>query len=133
MPTTNIRTVFIHEFFQEVSNVTDKEILQLVTETLDTNNPSQWYAALMDYGSHIKQTVSNPSRKSKHHSTQTKFKGSLREVRGKILHLLLEEGKTVQGLVKETNNTKLRVEEALEGLHVDGLVQKNGRKWEVAT
>jgi A/G-specific adenine glycosylase len=46
---TNIRRVFIHCFFQDSSQVSDREILQLVGDTLDRENPREWYNALMVY------------------------------------------------------------------------------------
>lgn len=47
---TNIRTVFLHEFFSDKTLVCDKEILKLVEQTVDKHNPRDWYYALMDYG-----------------------------------------------------------------------------------
>ena len=82
---TNIRSVYIHEFFKSFDEVTDAELWPYIESTLYRENPREWYAALMDYGAHIKKTTKNPSRKSRHHTKQTPFKGSLREVRGKIL------------------------------------------------
>ncbi len=46
---TNIRTVFIHHFFNDQSGVTDKQIYEAVTRTLSVNKSSArtWYWALM--------------------------------------------------------------------------------------
>jgi A/G-specific adenine glycosylase len=85
---TNIRTVFIHSFFKDQSGVHDKELLPLIAESVDKHNPREWYYALMDYGVHLKKLYVNPSRKSKHHTTQSKFEGSDRQVRGMIIKLL---------------------------------------------
>jgi A/G-specific adenine glycosylase len=73
--------------------VHDKEILSLVEKTLDKKNPREWYWALMDYGSYLGKTVPNPNKKSRHYTVQKKFKGSDREIRGKVLELLLENKK----------------------------------------
>jgi len=86
---TNIRRVMINEFFKNQSTVDDKEILQLIEQTLDSNNPREWYYALMDYGAYLAKTISNPNRQSRHYTKQSKFEGSLRQTRGKILKLLL--------------------------------------------
>ncbi len=86
---TNIRSVFIHEFFPESSSVPDTEILPLITATLDQKNPRDWYYALMDYGAMLKKTLPNPSRRSRHFTVQSPFKGSNRELRSKILKYLL--------------------------------------------
>lgn len=87
---TNIRTVFIHFFFKNQINVTDKEIINLVKDTVDKEKPRDWYYALMDYGVMLKKTVPNPSRKSAHYNKQSKFEGSDRQIRGMILKLLTQ-------------------------------------------
>ena len=46
----------------------------------------------MDYGVHLKKLHKNPSRRSKHHSIQSKFEGSNRQIRGQILEQLLHHG-----------------------------------------
>jgi len=95
---TNVRTVMIHHFFKRKKAVSDREILEVIEASLDMKNPREWYAGLMDYGSHLKKTVPNPSRKSLHHAKQKPFKGSDREVRGAILRALLSESQTVSNL-----------------------------------
>lgn len=87
---TNIRRVFIHEFFDLRFLIMDKEILELIETTLDKESPREWYYALMDYGAHLGKSEVNPNRKSKHYTKQSQFKGSIREARGKILKILLE-------------------------------------------
>ncbi len=85
---TNIRTVFIYHFFSEKSIVADSEIMPLIGESLPEKQSRVWYWALMDYGSYLKSVLPNPSRQSKHHQVQKKFKGSLRQVRGEIIRIL---------------------------------------------
>lgn len=82
---TNIRTVFIHHFFPKKDTIHDDALLPFIEQVLDTKNPAIWYAALMDYGVHLKKLHTNPSRKSAHHTKQKPFKGSDREIRGAIL------------------------------------------------
>jgi A/G-specific adenine glycosylase len=86
---TNIRSAFLHFFFQECVAVPDADILTLVELTLDHENPRTWYYALMDYGVWVKKNYPNPSRRSRHHSTQTAFVGSRRQLRAQILRALL--------------------------------------------
>jgi A/G-specific DNA glycosylase len=88
---TNVRTVFIHHFFQTKAKIDDAEIVPLLNETLDRKNPGKWYSALMDYGTMLKKQYRNPSRKSAHYSRQSPFKGSRREIRGAILKLLVSK------------------------------------------
>jgi len=82
---TNIRTVFIYHFFQNKDIVSDKEIEFLVKETIDNNNPREWYWALMDYGTYLKKEYGNHSRKSSSYAIQSKFEGSFRQKRAKVL------------------------------------------------
>lgn len=85
---TNIRTVFLHEFFSDKEAVHDKEILVLVQKTLDQKNPRDWYYALMDYGVYLKKELKINNKKSKQYTRQSKFIGSRRQVRGAIIRLL---------------------------------------------
>ncbi len=64
---TNVRTVFIHHFFSDQTDVTDTEILALVDRTLDRKNPREWYYALMDYGSYHYRPTKNPYPASPFH------------------------------------------------------------------
>jgi A/G-specific adenine glycosylase len=89
---TNIRTVFIHSFFKDRDDVRDKELMPLISATVDQINPREWYYALMDYGVHLKSTYSNPSRKSLHYTKQSKFEGSNRQLRAKILKIITQKG-----------------------------------------
>jgi len=89
---TNIRTVFIHTFFDDSTTVSDKNILPLVERTLDRDNPRRWYSALMDYGVMLKAKHGNPGKRSAHYTKQGAFHGSDRQVRGALLKLLVAEG-----------------------------------------
>jgi A/G-specific adenine glycosylase len=88
---TNIRTVYIHHFFNDAAAVSDADLLPYILETLDTVEPRTWYAALMDYGSHLKQTGNKVHRKSSQYIKQTPFKGSRRHLRGAMIRRLLEK------------------------------------------
>jgi A/G-specific adenine glycosylase len=95
---TNIRTVFIHHFFQGVDQVSDADILKLVEEMIDRDNPRQWYWALMDYGSHLKHSVGNPNTASKLYVKQSKFQGSRRQLRGQIIRQLKTQSLSLEEL-----------------------------------
>jgi len=88
---TNIRTVLIHHFFADKDKVDDKELLEISKQVLDEENPREWYSALMDYGVYIKGKIGNLNYKSSHYRKQSKFVGSDRQIRGKILDVLLEK------------------------------------------
>jgi A/G-specific adenine glycosylase len=86
---TNVRTVFLHHFFETRDRVPDREIIPLVDETCDRNDPRSWYYALLDYGNHLKSILPNPSRRSLHHTRQSTFEGSARQKRAELLRLVL--------------------------------------------
>ncbi|HEQ72341.1 MAG TPA: A/G-specific adenine glycosylase, partial [Spirochaetia bacterium] len=88
---TNIRAVFIHFFFPGAAVVTDAEILPLVEKTLNTENPREWYNALMDYGALLKKKRPGLSAQAAHYRKQTPFQGSRRQLRGAVLRLLTAE------------------------------------------
>jgi len=114
---TNVRTVYIHNFFQDRTDVHDKEITALLEQTLDRENPREFYWALMDYGSHLKVSVGNANKASKHYTKQSKFQGSRRQVRGQIIRLLGRGGMPLSRLRAEI------VDERLSGVLAD-LVQE---------
>ncbi len=88
---TNVRSVFLYHFFPTQTTVPDTEIQAVVTQTLDAAQPREWFWALMDYGSHLKRSIGNPNQRSKQHTKQSRFSGSLRQVRGEIIRLLTKQ------------------------------------------
>lgn len=86
---TNIRTVLIHHFFRSKKLVHDDVLLPVAQALLDRKKPRQWYSALMDYGTMLKKQYGNASRRSRHYKKQSRFEGSQRQKRGRILRLLL--------------------------------------------
>lgn len=130
---TNIRSVFIHCFFPERADVSDREILPLVELTMDMHNIRDWYNALMDYGAMLKKSTPNPSRRSSSHSRQSPFRGSNREIRGEVLRLLLAEpGLSTAALVKRVNKAEGRVETVLAALQGEGLLQERDGGFRIA-
>ena len=88
--------------------------------------PREWYAALMDYGAHLKKTMPNPSQKSAHHVTQKPFKGSNREIRGAVLKSALSGPRTAGALLK-LPFAEERIREQVAVLVQEGLMIKRGR------
>ena len=62
---TNVRTVFLHEFFPHEEEVSDRRIEPLVEQTCSKEDPRGWYYALLDYGAYLKSVLPNPSRRSR--------------------------------------------------------------------
>jgi len=116
---TNIRTVFIHHFFNSNDVVSDEEIAELFAGVLDRENPREFLWAIMDYGSHLKRSGVKNNTQSKHYTKQSKFEGSLRQIRGQILRELqhTQSLKQIQDAISDP-----RLNEALAGLEKDGLI-----------
>jgi A/G-specific adenine glycosylase len=119
---TNVRTVFIHHFFHDQTGISDKTILELVSQTLDRRQPREWYWALMDYGSCLKQTVGNPNRRSRQYTAQSKFEGSRRQIRGQIIKLLGSNAYTKANLRQQIPDDRL--ESVIDELLQEGLITR---------
>jgi A/G-specific adenine glycosylase len=124
---TNIRTACIHHFFADHmgggGSVEDGEIVPFLSSALvRERSPREWYFALMDYGAHLKRTVGNASRTSAHYQKQTRFRGSAREARGRILKLLLSGARRESELADQATLSPERVESALSSLVHDGFI-----------
>ncbi len=126
---TNIRTVFIHHFFADKQQVHDKEIADLIAQTLP-DNPRQWYWALMDYGTYLKSTVGNLNKLSKHYTKQSRFVGSQRQIRGQILRLLSDGPHNITEVKKVIPDERLA--QILQDLLNEGLIDISGDYYRLA-
>ena len=88
---TNVRTVFLHEFFPDAESVADKQLEPLIERTCSADDPRGWYYALLDYGAYLKSIMPNPSRRSRHHTQQSKFEGSRRQKRAELVRVVLAQ------------------------------------------
>lgn len=144
---TNIRTVYIHHFFNDDFNVTDKQIIKKIEETvpwaegkeqpdkfshkfdgamrktvgLSHFPPREFYWALMDYGAWLKASGVQNIVRSKHYKKQSALEGSVRQVRGQVIRRLTAGDMTEFGL-REALHADERFGPALQGLLADGLV-----------
>jgi len=127
---TNIRTVFIHHFFPGNHKISDNEIEPLLEQTLYKKDPRIWYSALMDYGSCLKKQLKNITERSKSYKKQSPFKGSDREIRGKVLEELLHN-KSVSGSEMEKNicSDKKRLYRILSDLNREGFIQEKNETY----
>lgn len=141
---TNVRTAYIHHFFAPTKpsyqgfpliRVADADLIPVATLAANGQDPRQWHWALMDYGTHLKRTGVRNNSRSKHYAKQSKFEGSLRQLRGAILRELhrgltsvtaLENGDVCRG------RTSTELKEALAGLERDGLIKQEKGKWRIA-
>jgi len=127
---TNIRTVFLHHCFPRRTNVSDTDILPLIRESLIRANtpPRDFYAALMDYGSHLKKSGVRLNAKSKHYTKQSKFEGSRRQLRGNILKLLLQKPHTPSALARECGRPLAEVHRELARLESEKMIRRRAAR-----
>lgn len=125
---TNIRTVFIYFFFHSKISINDKEITPLIEKTFDKINPRKWCYALMDYGVMLKKKFPKLNKKSAHYRKQSPFKGSARQIRGKILKILVEK-KSVSKLELKNNFKHINgdlINKILQQLEKEGFIELIG-------
>lgn len=124
---TNIRTVYFHHFYpDEHDPISDKELENLVEQTIDRENPREWYWALMDYGAYLKKTAGGRLTSSKHYVKQSPLKGSVREMRGRILKALVD-GTCSERELSERVQGDERFEPALSSLLQEGFIERKGK------
>ena len=126
---TNVRTVVIHHFFHDQTDISDADIAGVLPDALAATSlsPREFYWALMDYGTHLKAIIGNLNKLSKNYTKQSTFHGSRRQVRGAVLRLLTEEPKTRNMLRNELPDERL--ESVLGDLAAEGLVQFDGKHY----
>ena len=130
---TNIRTVFLHHFFSQRRRVHDREILKLVEQTMDRKNPRRWYSALMDYGAGLKTSGVRINERSTTYHRAGRFRGSHREMRGRIVRLLTRRGACfVRDICGDLKVSKPRIQACVRKLAREGLLTIRGELIRVA-
>lgn len=127
---TNIRSAIIYEFYRDIISekvISDKEIFGVLEQVNDLSSPREWNYALMDYGAYIKKTFGNPNKKSKSYAKQSKFKGSNRQLRGRILkELNSKEQLKIDTIYTLTDKNQREIESIINSLIKDGFIVKDG-------
>ncbi len=130
---TNIRRVYIHYFFSNREHEIDDVELEVLNEQcLDRDDPRKWYGALMDWGALLgRQMKQNPNKKSRHYAKQSPFAGSVRQVRGQILRLLVEHRSlSYEQLQQQSGKDNGKFSTILYSLQEEGFVMcENDRYW----
>jgi A/G-specific adenine glycosylase len=122
---TNIRRVFLHFFFPSATGIKDRQLLPLIGQTLDSTCPRLWYYALMDYGARLKTQASNANRRSAHYRKQSPFENSDRQIRSRILQLLLNNSALHQERVEEAGGQRpARVRRIIRQLVAEGFLDE---------
>ncbi len=128
---TNIRTVLL-SLFPKQTRVSDTELEKVLIKMGDNKKPREWYWALMDYGAYLKSEGAHNKQSMSYH-TQTKFKGSSREIRGHSIRLLTREKMTQVRLMKELKKVNPTIEPLplIQGLLKEGFIEKNGIYYQI--
>jgi A/G-specific adenine glycosylase len=84
---TNIRKVYRHFFFAGNPDVSDEILFPIARKALWHEDPRSWHYALFDYGSIVLRKKSG--KISGNFSKTVPYKGSVRQLRSKIIHLIL--------------------------------------------
>jgi A/G-specific adenine glycosylase len=145
---TNVRTVFLHELFADRDGVADREIAPLVgAAVLEAQGQGlsarDWYYALLDYGAHLKRTMPNPSRRSAHHTRQSRFEGSRRQKRAWLLRAVMagpgatsaDHADALSASERAAGRDTITAEEVvaiLSALADEGFVVERAGRWFVA-
>lgn len=125
---TNIRTVFLYQFFPDKTAVSDRDLLPLVNQTLDTHSPRRWFYALTDYGNYLKSLGQN-NQSSRHFHRQSTFVGSDRQLRGLIIKkLLIQKSLSFSELLLWPEAKDKDVEKIILTLIKDELITRQGNQ-----
>ena len=116
---TNIRRILIAEKFGNESS-TENTLLTIAQKLVPKNRSRDWHNALMDYAS-LELTVSKTGIRPT--STQNKFEGSDRQIRGKLLKILTKENKLTYDEIKEKIDISgEKLQKILDSLKKDKLI-----------
>lgn len=132
---TNVRRVFLHFYFPRARDVADERILPLVERTMDRRRPREWFYALMDYGTMLAREGENANRRSRAYTRQAAFEGSRRQLRGRVLGVMLRLGKaTARDIRKELAISGLdgndpRLAAVLDSLCAEGFLQNRRERF----
>lgn len=121
---TNIRRVLIHEL-KLPPKISLKALHDVALLVLPKNKSRDWHNALMDYAS--LRLLKTPHIKPL--SRQSKFQGSIRQIRGYIIKELTTKKSISQiEVAKKLHRTLKDVERATQGLKKDRLINKRGNR-----
>jgi A/G-specific adenine glycosylase len=127
---TNVRTVYFHHFFEDRTDISDREIRDVLRQTLDTASPREFYWAVMDYGSQLKAGGQNLNARSRHYAKQSPFEGSRRQVRGALLRALTGRGYSKAELLNKLAD--VRGEMVLDELLREGFIAQTDGVYHLA-
>ena len=88
----------------------------------------------MDYGVYLKKLHKNPSRRSAHHTKQSKFEGSDRQVRGLVLQKLINLSRVhEEQFLEEIPREAQKIKQILGDLEKEGFIKQHNNLYMLAT
>jgi A/G-specific adenine glycosylase len=117
---TNIRRIFICEFHLPES-ISDAELWNIAEKCLPKGKSREWHNALMDYGA-LHLTVQKTGIKPK--TQQSRFEGSDRQIRARILRSLLKEDISLSDLEETYKGEQARLKKILEKMVAEQLIMQ---------
>ncbi len=118
---TNIRRVILHELNLPASTSL-RRIEQVAWQLLPRRRSRDWHNALMDYS---RLALPNRIERIPALSKQSKFEGSLRQIRGEIVRQLIQHKYiTISSVANKLNRTAEDVIKAANGLQKDGVATR---------
>jgi A/G-specific adenine glycosylase len=123
---TNIRSVYLYAFYRKRRGVSDREVMKLIHDTMDTRRCREWFYALMDFGVALKKARPGINTRSKHHTKQSAFEGSDRQIAARALKTIVSSKRSIAlaELVGLLGADCERVQKAVDRLERDGLIRR---------
>lgn len=130
---TNIRSVYLYAFCGRRREVSDRELMKLINDTMDHERCREWFYALMDFGVALKRARPGINTRSRHHVKQSTFQGSDRQIAARVLKTIVGSKRSiaVAELVGLLGADPERVQKAVDRLAREGLIRR-GRAGKLA-
>jgi len=124
---TNIRRIFIKEFHLP-EKVSDKELWMLAEQCLPKGRSREWHNALMDYGA-LHLTSQKTGIKPK--TQQSRFEGSDRQIRARILRCLLNDTMSLSELKKTFRIEQKRLRRILDKMVTEKIIVNKNNSYQL--
>jgi A/G-specific adenine glycosylase len=124
---TNIRRIFIKEFHLP-EKVSDKELWGLAERCLPKGRSREWHNALMDYGA-LHLTSQKTGIKPK--TQQSRFEGSDRQIRARILRCLLNDTMSLSELKKTFRIEQKRLRRILDKMVTEKIIVNKNNSYQL--
>jgi len=126
---TNIRRVLIHELNLPL-DISPAELQMVANDVLPKRRSRVWHYALMDYS---RGGLPYTETKVKPLTTQSKFEGSIRQIRGEIIRRLTSQRSVrLSSIAKTLKRDMVDVEKAALGLEKDGMIVRTKKSVRLA-